>query len=126
VGVHLDTHVLLWLSQGRAKALGTEAFRLARNQSWIISPAVILELESLYEIGRIRTTPDRVIEAASEAGDLTLSASQFDEVIARTRHLSWTRDPIDRIITAQAIVDGAKLLTADRMIRANFQDAVWD
>lgn len=40
-------------------------------------------------------------------------------------HESWTRDPFDRIITAQAAVCGAVLLTRDERIRANYRQALW-
>jgi PIN domain nuclease of toxin-antitoxin system len=106
--------------------LGARAYELARRQPWAISPAVILELEILSEIGRMRATPERVIEAARTVGDLAVSDATFEGVAAASRPLSWTRDPIDRLVTAQAIVDGAKLLTADRTILTHFADAVWD
>lgn len=126
LSVHLDTHVLLWLSQRRAKVLGAEAYRLARRQTWIVSPAVLLELDILHEIKRISSTADQVLEAARQVGDLTESASTFHDVITQARNLSWTRDPIDRLVTAHAMADGAKLLTADATILKNFKDAVWD
>lgn len=40
--------------------------------------------------------------------------------------LSWTRDPFDRLIAAQAIVADAPLVTADRTILENLPQAVWD
>lgn len=118
--------MLIWLSQRRARLLGTTAFRLAGRHPWIVSPSVLLELEILHEIGRIRAAPDQVVDAAREIGDLALSDAPFDAVVGEARDLSWTRDPIDRLITAHAILDGAKLLTADRTILAHFKDAVWD
>ncbi len=126
LAVHLDTNVLLWLSQGRARVLGAEAFRLAGRQAWLISPAVLLELEILHEIERIKVTPDDVMAAARQVGDLTVSNTPFANIVEAGRRLSWTRDPIDRLVTAHAIADGAKLLTADKTIRAHFKDAVWD
>jgi len=40
--------------------------------------------------------------------------------------LSWTRDPFDRMIAAQAIVADAPLVTADRTILGNLPLATWD
>jgi len=40
--------------------------------------------------------------------------------------LTWTRDPFDRLIAAQAVVAGVPLVTADRTILANLHQAVWD
>lgn len=124
--VHLDTNVLLWLSQRRAKVLGKQAIKVARASSWTISPAVILELEFLAEIGRIRITPDQVLASARQAGDLVVSETPWMDVVKAARTLSWTRDPLDRLIVAHAISDDARLLTADGRILMHFKDAVWD
>lgn len=106
--------------------LGKQAIKFARASSWTISPAVILELEFLAEIGRIKITPDQVLANARQTGDLAVSETPFMDIVQVARTLSWTRDPMDRLIVAHAIGDGARLLTADGRILANFKDAVWD
>ena len=126
LSVHLDTNVLLWISQGRIRTLGDRAFRLATRLPWVISPIVSLELEILHEIGRIKATPKGVLNAVREQGSLRFSGTAFADIMEGAAGLSWTRDPIDRLVTAHAMADGAKLLTADANIRANFKDAVWD
>lgn len=87
---------------------------------------MILELEVLHEIQRIRVTPDQVPADASQVGDLAAAQTPYAEVVRAARALSWTRDPIDRLVAAHALADGAKLLTADRTILAHVPDAVWD
>jgi len=39
--------------------------------------------------------------------------------------LSWTRDPFDRVITAQAATDGSSLITKDEIILHHYENAVW-
>jgi PIN domain nuclease of toxin-antitoxin system len=39
--------------------------------------------------------------------------------------LTWTRDPFDRMIAAQAVVADAPLLTADETILDNLPLATW-
>ncbi|MEQ7155560.1 type II toxin-antitoxin system VapC family toxin [Brevundimonas aurifodinae] len=126
LAVHLDTNVLLWLSQGRLRSLGEKACRLAVRQPWVISPMVVLELEILHEIGRIKAGPDQVLAATREYGTLRVSDLPLSDVVREACDLSWTRDPIDRLVTAHAIADGTKLLTADKTILTHFADAVWD
>jgi PIN domain nuclease of toxin-antitoxin system len=46
-------------------------------------------------------------------------------VVARARELRWTRDPFDRLITAQAAIGEDVLLTADESIRARYPHAEW-
>ena len=118
--------MLLWLSERRRNVLGAAALKLARSQDWLISPSVILELEILHEIKRIKATADRVLSAAGQVGNLSISKTPFAEIAEASRKLSWTRDPIDRLVTAHAIADGARLLTADGHILRHFKDAVWD
>lgn len=106
--------------------MGEKAFRLARSSAWVVSPAVILELEILHEIKRIKVTPDQVLTKAGQVGDLEIATTPYPDIVQAARSLSWTRDPIDRLVTAAAIADGAQLLTSDRTIRANYKRAVWD
>ena len=44
---------------------------------------------------------------------------------APAMELSWTRDPFDRLIVANAITDGVRLLTVDENIQKHFQNAFW-
>ena len=39
--------------------------------------------------------------------------------------LSWTRDPFDRIITAQSAIDRSTLITKDKIIQKHYEYAVW-
>ena len=39
---------------------------------------------------------------------------------------SWTRDPFDRIIVANAICAESQLLTKDANILGNYKNAVWE
>ena len=39
---------------------------------------------------------------------------------------TWTRDPFDRVIVAQARLRGAPLLTKDRAIHAGYERAIWE
>jgi len=41
------------------------------------------------------------------------------------KHLSWTRDPFDRLIVAHALAYSAVLCTRDRLVRDNYSHATW-
>jgi len=90
-----------------------------------ISPMVELEIQYLVEIGRFRDTPDQVIGTLTRDFGLSVSSAPFPRIIASARELSWTRGAFDRLITAQAMHEGALLVTRDRRIRDNFAGAVW-
>ncbi|MBX3477826.1 MAG: PIN domain-containing protein [Brevundimonas sp.] len=124
--IHLDTHVVLWLAQRRLNVLGDAALRLVRRHPWTVSPFVLLELELLHEIDRIRASPQRVLGALAEVGDVSISATSAQEVVEAARPLSWTRDPMDRLIAGAALAERSPLITADGVILKNLPSAVWD
>lgn len=124
--IHLDTHVALWLAQRRIGVLGDAARRLVRSHPWTVSPFVLLELEILHEIARIKASPDRVLAALAEVGEVSISTVSAARAVEASRGLSWTRDPMDRLIAGAAIAEHAPLITADGVILKNLPGAVWD
>lgn len=91
----------------------------------MISPAVLLEVEVLFELGRCSSPADEVLAAVGPLLGLEVSNRPFRDIIEAGRSFAWTRDPFDRLIVANAMADGAKLVTADTVILEHFKDAVW-
>ncbi len=85
----------------------------------------VFELEILFELGRVRDDSATVISSLNREIGLVVCDTPFIDVLDRARTFAWTRDPFDRLIVANAMADGARLLTADETILANFKDAVW-
>ena len=54
VKMYLDTHVVVWLYQKDVKRISAVARKLIETEDLLISPAVLLEMEYLFEIGKIR------------------------------------------------------------------------
>lgn len=125
--IHLDTHVVMWLYQGLPAKLPRRARRVVDGDPDIrVSPMVALELGLLTELGRATRPPDLVLAALQQAMGLTMSAAQFPVIVRHAQQLTWTRDPFDRLIVANALADGADLVTADHRIRTHLPTAVWD
>jgi PIN domain nuclease of toxin-antitoxin system len=103
----LDTNALIWLAQGhpRARRLSRERLRL------YLSPATLLELQVLHEVGRVRhlTTMAAVTRDDRWAVDEPPAAAWFLEAVT----VGWTRDPFDRLLVAHARLRGWRLATAD-------------
>ncbi len=123
--IQLDTHVVIWLAERRAARLSALALRLVERERLEISPMVVMELETLHERGRLKTDPERLLDAVDDDFNFLRSEARFGAVIDAARSFAWTRDPFDRLIVANAMADGSRLLTADATILANFKDAVW-
>lgn len=123
--IHLDTHVVCWLYAGEVERLSPTARRLLESTPLAISPMVELEIQSLKEIGRFRDSPAQVLGVLANDLGLTVSQTPFPLVVTAAQQLNWTRDVFDRLITAQAQVDGAALVTKDERIRQHFAEALW-
>jgi len=124
--VRLDTHVVLWLYTSGANGFPDDARARLGGETLGFSPAVELEITFLHEIGRVAATARQIVEELGRTIGLAVSPAAFHEVVSAARDLSWTRDPFDRLICADAVVSGTTLLTKDRTIRAHFADAHWD
>lgn len=123
--IHLDTHVLCWLYAGQLELLSPLARGAIETGALAVSPMAGLELQYLREIGRIRQGPQRILAALRRDLGLAVSALPFDAVARRAQSFSWTCDPFDRLIAAQAAVAGARLVTRDDHLRRNFRLSLW-
>ncbi|MBI9100551.1 MAG: PIN domain-containing protein [Spirochaetaceae bacterium] len=123
--VFLDTHAVVWLFQKDLKRFGSLSLDLLEKESLYISPAVLLELEYLYEIDRIRLDSRSITDFLSERIGLEIDPVSFLPISERACALKWTRDPFDRIITAQAQFHNAILLSKDKTIAENYSKTCW-
>ena len=124
--IYLDTHVILWLFARKGEGLSIRALNLIESDTEIaISPMVLLELEYLHEIGRTTLGSKPVYDYLHERIGLQLCKHAFADVIQIASKHSWTRDPFDRIITAQAAIGSNALVTKDNGIRKHYEYAVW-
>lgn len=125
--IYLDTHVVAWLyAEGRTAVPQSIAQLIETNDDIRISPMVRLELQYLYEIGRVGSTPIPVLDALGSAIGLTICKAAFPAVAREAEKQSWTRDPFDRLIVAQASLLNAPLVTKDGTIHKHYSKAMWD
>jgi PIN domain nuclease of toxin-antitoxin system len=123
--IHLDTHVVVWLYQGRVTAFPAAVQDLLATRRPLVSPMVRLELGFLQEIGRLTVDPEEILGALRDVADLGAAESGFDRVAALATTLRWTRDPFDRLIAAHALADDLPLLTKDATMLQNCRVARW-
>lgn len=122
---HLDTQVVVWLYGRQRDRIPPEVQRRIEAEPLAISPMVELELAYLHEIGRASEPPGPVLDQLGRTLGLVVSTAPFAAVVRHALDITWTRDPFDRLIAAQAVADDATLLTADQTILANFERATW-
>jgi PIN domain nuclease of toxin-antitoxin system len=106
----LDTSAVIWLDQNhaRARALVRSSSRL------IVSPATLLELQLLDEIGRLRLRARLrgIVESDRWDVDEPPALPWFEHAAEET----WTRDPFDRLIVAHARLRRVRLASGDGAI----------
>lgn len=121
----LDTHVWLWLLDGRLEKLGATAVHelegASREGKLLVSVLSIWEIGMLLAKGRLRLalSLDEWVDRASRAPGLRLAELTPRIAIESTRlPPTAPADPADRIVVATALAHGARLATGDdRLLR---------
>ena len=122
---YLDTHAVAALYQGELSPFSPAALRVIDEEDDLrISPMVLLELEYLHEIKRIKVPARRIVESLTAEIGLKICDASFTDVARKALEERWTRDPFDRLIVAQARLHGARLVTKDRLLRSRYAHAL--
>jgi PIN domain nuclease of toxin-antitoxin system len=121
----LDTHVVVWLYEDPDRLIPPAVRKRLDREQLSLSPFVQLELQYLYEIGKLTVPPESIVDELSSKLELALTDPPAALVCRVATRLRWTRDPFDRLISAQAIATDTPLVTKDRTIRAQLPLAWW-
>jgi PIN domain nuclease of toxin-antitoxin system len=124
--IHLDTHALIWLYEGRTEKFPPSLLQWLGHVRPMVSPMVRVELALLHEIGRLTTTPPTILDAMRAHADLGIAESSFDRVAHIAATIRWTRDPFDRLIAAHAQADDVPLITCDETLLQHCPVARWE
>ncbi|MGY1764587.1 type II toxin-antitoxin system VapC family toxin [Geodermatophilus sp. SYSU D00779] len=122
--VLLDTHVLVWAAT-TPERLGSDLAVIEDADRRIVSAVCVWELAVKQHIGKLtlgsdvrtwarRATVELVLDHLPVTADHAAAVEQLPDV---------HRDPFDRLLVAQAVAEGAVLLTADERLTA-YGDAV--
>lgn len=120
----LDTHIAVALYEGRTAGLGAAAKRAIDRSPVSISPAVLLEIELLHEIRRLRVGAGPISQHLGDRLGIRVAGDRFADVAAEALALGFTRDPFDRLIVAHAALAGASLVTQDQMLHRQYAKAI--
>jgi PIN domain nuclease of toxin-antitoxin system len=123
--IYLDTHVVAFLYEDAGTSLPPLSRSLIAKNDLLLSPVVMLELQYLFEIRRLTVPAATIISTIQRAARLRICDLPFEDVMREALRETWTRDPFDRIIVAQARLRESTLITKDRMIRERYERALW-
>lgn len=120
----LDTHIAVALYEGKIGGLSARARHMLDADELTLSPAVVLELELLHEIQRLRFDAKHLLGALAQDFGVTIAPDKFSAVALHSLSMSFTRDPFDRLITAHASLIRTPLITLDSRILDNYLGAL--
>ena len=124
----LDTHVLLWWFFDDPRLSTAARTAIAdRTNTIYVSSASAWEIAIKFRLGRLPEATEAVHqlpELLSLAGFNTLSIEVTHAVAAGLLNAQH-RDPFDRMLMAQAAVDGLTLVTQDTAITDAFANTLW-
>jgi PIN domain nuclease of toxin-antitoxin system len=116
---------VLWWLGGERQRLSREADAAisARDANIVISAVVIWEVAIKRRLGKLNAPAD-LLEQLERAGVdlLPITARHANRVGTLPMH---HRDPFDRLLVAQAEIDGLALVTADSELAAYGIELVW-
>jgi PIN domain nuclease of toxin-antitoxin system len=121
----LDTHVLLWAAADSARlSAAARALILREENEKIYSAASLWEIAIKSSQGR----EDFVVDA--DALRTGLLANGYRELPILGAHVLFTsrlpaihKDPLDRLLVAQSLVEGLTLMTSDAVV-AGYSEAI--
>lgn len=122
--IYLDTHIVVWLYAGKVEKLTKQSRDLINDNQVLISPIVRLELQYLFEIQRITDDAKLIVSDLSDRIGLKICDKNFNTIMSNALEYSWTRDPFDRIIVANADINQNILLTKDQTILNHYKKAM--
>jgi PIN domain nuclease of toxin-antitoxin system len=126
----LDTHALLWYALGDPHLSGTaQGLIVDPANEVLISPASYWEIAIKVSIGKLslqRSYEDFMAVCLQQYGFIVLAIEPRHT--ARVACLPFPpghRDPFDRLLVAQALVDGLPLVSADAVLDSYGVRRLW-
>jgi PIN domain nuclease of toxin-antitoxin system len=124
----LDTHALLWFvfDDPRLSATGSAAIADPATEK-VLSIASLWEIAIKISLGKLAlgTSLDRFIATEIDGRELRLLAIAGSHLVRVADLPFHHRDPFDRLITAQALVEGLPIATGDSRFAAYGTTVVW-
>ena len=114
----VDTHVALWwVTADRKLSKSARELLASPDNDVLVSAASFWEVSIKKSLGRIEVALGELRAAHQQDGfqELATEVPHTIQLLALPEH---HRDPFDRLLIAQSIVEGCRLVTADQAIMA--------
>jgi PIN domain nuclease of toxin-antitoxin system len=105
--IYLDTHIVVWLFAGLLDKFSHTVKAMLNENERVKEPASVIVADLSDRIG------------------LEVCEKDFNAVVSQALTLTWTRDPFDRVIVANAKLSDNILISKDPSILENYAHARW-
>ncbi|AFY54702.1 hypothetical protein Riv7116_2175 [Rivularia sp. PCC 7116] len=118
MNILLDTHVFIW-STGNPQRLSQKVTDLLTDTSntWMLSIASVWEMQIKLQLGKLNLNsklPD-LIENQQRVNNLQILPVELTHIYALNNLPSHHKDPFDRLLIVQAIVEQIQLASIDEI-----------
>lgn len=116
----LDTHCWLWLKDDWSRLPSPVRRRILRDPAELVLSAVsVIEIGIKHAAGRLKldSSPDRFVDELKAEGAALLNVT-VEHVLRMASLPLHHQDPFDRLLVAQAQVEGLTLVSADPNVLA--------
>lgn len=119
----LDTHVILWWQRDDRRLNKAARRAIGEADVVFVSAASGWEASVKTALGRLRLDePFRLLVAADDFTELPLTLAHADAIAGLPPHHT---DPFDRVLVAQARVEGATIVSHDRALAPYGVPMIW-
>jgi PIN domain nuclease of toxin-antitoxin system len=119
-----DTHAVLWFLAGDERLGDAAGRQLARGSHTVLLSAVVVwEVAIKRALGKLEAPPEWV-SVLLDAGARPLAVS-LDHAAAVERLPAHHGDPFDRMLVAQASIEGATIVSRDEALRPYGVPLLW-
>ncbi len=122
----LDTHTLIWFVMGDPRISVSLRSQIENNDN-LLSIASVWEMAIKYSIGKLTLAPsfNEFIEQQIITNGIELMPITLEHIAVITTLPLHHRDPFDRMLIAQAIVENIPILSADQIFDAYPIKRLW-
>jgi len=123
--IYLDTHIVARLYAGLREEFSQSVKTILNENEIMISPIVRLELQYLYEIERLKEPAGVIVADLADRIGLRVCNKDFNAIISQAFKITWTSDPFDRLIVANAALNDHILIPKTQNMLEHYPHSRW-